>query len=130
MHNSKLIQETQYDALDMFIQGLTYEIRQETRQSQNFNITAIGEATEKHVLQALVHECQLAESVIRTYCETHPQLARWYMTNHNYYADYFLEQMPISTPYITNPEGYACMWGNVASQIIGVVVGNIREDGC
>jgi len=129
MHNSRLFSDVQYDALDAFTKGLMYEINRESLSHSLHTMLQLGAVVERHVLKALSHECQLEHSVLLAYCINHPQLSKWYLTTDNRYADFFMEQIPIEPPYIENPEGFACLWGNLASQMIGVIIGNIREEG-
>lgn len=120
------------DLIDVYVAGLLFEITREIRMDigdGTITNSAIGEKVEDSVLKFLAHECLLDDAVLLKYISWNQQLNQWYMDNSNRYSDYFLEQLPERLPYIDNPEMYANIWGNLASQMIGAIVGNIREDG-
>lgn len=118
------------DLVDVYISGLVYEVTRDLRNSNEILTPAlIGEVIEKSVLAMLEHECQLQKSSLLDYMEQNTLLRTWYETNISRYSDHFMEIMPESEPYTFDPEKYANMWGNLASQIVGAVYGNIREDG-
>jgi len=118
------------DLVDFYISGLVYEVTRDLRASDEILTPAlIGEVVEKSVLATLEHECQLQKSSLLDYMERNTVLHTWYETNISRYSDHFMEIMPESEPYTSDPEKYANMWGNLASQIVGAVYGNIREEG-
>lgn len=117
------------DLIDVYISGLTYEVARELREGEDALTPAqMGEKIEVDVLAALSHECQLVNFNLLRCVEQNMFLRPWYETNENRYSDYFLEMMPHVEPYVSNPEAYANIWGNLTSQIIGAVYGNIREE--
>ena len=118
------------DLVDVYIAGCVYEVTRELNSSDEILTPAfIGEAVEKNVLATLEHECQLQELSLLDYMERNTVLRTWYETNISRYSDHFLEIIPQTTPYTQDPEKYANMWSNLATQMIGAVYGNIREDG-
>ena len=118
------------DLVDVYISGFVYEITQDLNDCDwPLTPALIGEMIETHVISALEHECQLQKSSLLDYMERNTVLHTWYETNISRYSDHFMEIMPESEPYTSDPEKYANMWGNLASQIVGAVYGNIREEG-
>ena len=123
----------EYDILDTYIQGLKHEVVRDIRfeyAKEDITFSVIGEKVEHSVLSCIEHECQLSSSCLLDYVKSCSRLnMSWYETNPNRYSDHFMEVLPIRKPYTSNPEKYANIFGNLASQLIGVIVGNIREDG-
>lgn len=120
------------DLIDVYVAGLLFEIKREFQMEfGNLYISnvMIGEKVETNVLKDMEHECKKLNSHLLNYVNMNTSMTKWYETDLNRYSDYFLEAMPISEPYINDPEKYANIWGNLTIQLIGAVVGNIREDG-
>jgi len=120
------------DLVDSYIKGLLHELKRELNvefEGSPVPMSIVGEKAETHVLQALAHECLLPLPPLLEYVGMNETLVEWYKTNDNIYADFFLEVLPATEPYIRDPFEYATIWGNLAVQIIGAIVGNIREAG-
>jgi hypothetical protein len=120
------------DIIDVYVSGLLFEIKRELHMefgTRPISSTTIGEKVEASVLKDMEHECNLASSHLLAYVNMNTPMTQWYETNINRYSDHFLEILPIRAPYTADPEKYANIWGNLTSQLIGAVVGNIREDG-
>jgi len=120
------------DLVDVYISGLHFEIARDLRIEFGTNTVSnatIGEKVEACVIATMEHECVLEPSNLMEYAKLNKTLNKWYETNPNRYSDHFLEVLPIREPYVNDPEKYANIWGNLASQMIGAIVGNIREDG-
>lgn len=118
------------DLVDVYISGLVYEVTRELNSIDDIlTPSLIGEVVEKNVLAMLEHECQLQEPSLLDYMERNTVLRTWYETNISRYSDHFMEIIPQVAPYTSDPEKYANMWSNLATQIVGAVYGNIREDG-
>jgi hypothetical protein len=120
------------DPIDAWSVGLLYEIYRELDMEfggKSFSNVVLGERIEAHVLQAMEHECSLSESPLLRCALANRPLIQWYETNLSRYSDHFLEAMPQVEPYTEDPEKYANIWGNLTSQIIGAIYGNVREGG-
>lgn len=120
------------DPIDAWSVGLLYEMQRELDIEFNgkpFSNVILGERIEAHVLKAMEHECHLSESPLLRCAQANKPLLCWYETNLSRYSDHFLEAMPQVEPYTSDPEKYANIWGNLTSQIIGAVYGNMREGG-
>ena len=120
------------DIVDVFVAGLLFEITRELRMEfdgKPVSDSTIGERVEASVLVAMEHECLLEHSSLLAYVRHNKLLTKWYEKNENRYSDHFLEVLPMREPYTSDPEKYANIWANFSSQMIGAIVGNIREDG-
>lgn len=118
------------DLVDVYISGFVYEVTRELNACDEIITPClIGEKIEENVIAALKHECKLPNTALLSYVAADHVLKIWYETNINRYSDYFLEVMPHIEPYINDPDKYANIWGNLASQMIGAIYGNIRENG-